>query len=535
MTNTQEWQQENSIRAYPFSESILNFDESAGLPTEFIVDLRFFPDRYTQSNIYLSKVEYSENTNQYTLEFKYYGDTEQTAIIGVVYRSGENNQSIVGKPIAISGSTENPYSVCVFTPGKFWDPIVSEGNQTEYFWIKEVGQLDNGKYVKIFFDPRASSLDDSVINPGPRTIRRVFIDQPGQLLPPVSSWGKEVEQKIVAGYNIEFTQSAETGAIIINARGGSGEGYPDRNTDEVLRRLNNVGASDNGDVKLQPRDCLSKVERPGLGIQVGLEGEQTQNLENTLQLFSDCLPCCGCDAYRAVSEAISRRSRLLKEICNELSSMVTANSQLYNSAVQKINEDREPIVKIRNFRVYPKYFKVSVQNVCSVPVYAHIGINIVAGSNVSSQNFKIPNSSQYSEMNLVLSDFSELPPLDVTDKDYLNQNPEIPSGQYSYFVLGSESTTQIKKPIPAGKYTDLTFEYTGSQQDLRDTGLTIKTESNGIYGGMLNGETPPEWVGTYGCKLDIYSAKVEKDIPIVSENCGILSVTQGYKIVSLEV
>lgn len=534
MTNTQEWQQENSIRAYPFSESILNFDEESGLPRDFIVDLKFFPDRYTQSNVYLFKVEYNENTNQYTLEFRYYGDFEQTAIIGTVYRSGENNESIVGRPLAISGAPNNPYSVCVFTPGKLWDPILTEGNQIEYFWIKEVGELEEGVYTKIFFDPRASSLDDSVINPGPKTIRRVFIDQSSQPLPPLSEWGKEVEQKLVAGYNIEFTQNPETGAILLNARGGKGEGYPDRDKDLVLRRINNVGANSHYDVKLQPKGCLSKVERPSLGVQVGLEGEQTGNIENTLQLFSDCLPCCGCDAYRAVSEAISRRSKLLKGICDELTAMLAANAQLYNSAVEKINERRDPIVQIRNFRVYPKYFKISVQNVCSVPVYAHIGLNIIAGT-ASSQSFRIPNSSQYSELNLIANNFSNLPPLLATDKDYLNGNPEIPSGQYTYFVLGSESTTSTKQPIPPGKYTDITFEYTGSLADLRDSGITIKTESNGIYGGQLNDSDPPTWVGTYGCKLDVYSAKVEKDIPIVSENCGVVTVTQGYKIVSLEV
>lgn len=531
MTNTQEWQQENSIRAYPFSESILNFDENSGLPRDFIVDLKFFPDRYTQSNIYLFKVEYNENTNQYALEFRY-GD-DQTAIIGTVYRSGENSESIVGRPLAISGAPNNPYSVCIFTPGKLWDPVLTEGNQTEYFWIKEVGELDDGVYTKIFFNPRASSLDNSVINPGPKTIRRVFIDDPVQPIPPVSEWGKEVEQKLVAGYNFEFTQNTQTGAISLNARGGKGEGYPERDKDLVLLRINRTIADSENNVRIQPKGCLSKIERPSLGIQVGLEGEQTENIEHTLQLFSDCLPCCGCDAYRAVSEAISRRSRLLRGICDELSSMLAANTQLYNSAVEKINEIRDPIVQVRNFRVYPKYFKVSVQNVCTVPVYAHIGLNIVAGA-ASSQNFRIPNSSEYSEMNLISNSFLELPSLAPTDKDYLNLNPEIPSGQYVYFVLGSESTTALKQPIPPGKYTDLTFEYTGPLTDLRDSGITIKTESNGIYGGQLNSSDPPTWVGTYGCKLDVYSARVERDIPIVSENCGVVTVTQGYKIVSLE-
>ncbi len=532
MTNTQEWQQENSIRAYPFSESILEFDEDSGLPRDFIVDLKFFPDRYTQSNIYLFKVEYIESTNQYTLEFRYYGDVEQTAIVGTVYRSGENNQSIVGSPIAISGAPNNPYSVCVFTPGKLWDPILTEGGQIDFFWIKEVGQLSNGVYSKNFFDPRQSSLDSSVINPGPKTIRRIFIDQVGQTLPPLSSWGREVEQKLVAGYNIEFAQNRQTGVVTLNARGGKGEGYPERDTDIVLRRINDVGADASYSLKLQPKGCLNKIERPSLGVQIGLSGEQSENIENTLQLLSDCLPCCGCDAYRAVSEAISRRSRLLKGICDELSSMLSANAQLYNNAVEKINERRDSIVQIRNFRVYPKYFKITVQNVSSVPVYGHIGLSIVAGS-ASSLDFRIPNTSAYSEINLILNNFSELPPLAPTDKDYINQAPLIPAGQYVYFVLGTGSSPSSRQPIPPGKYTDLTFEYTGPLPDLRDTGLTIRTQSNGIYGGQLSNTELPIWVGTYGCKLDTYSAKVEKDIPIVSENCGVVTVTEGYKIVSL--
>ncbi len=530
MTNTQEWQQENSIRAFPFSESILNFDENEALPRDFIVDLRFFPDRYTQENIYLYKVEFNSINNQYNLEFRYFGEIEQTAISGVLYRTGENNQSLVGKKLVISGGASNPYSVCVFTPGKLWDPIFSEGMQTEYFWIQEVGEENNGIYTKLFLNPLESALDNSVINPGPKTIRRIFIDSLSQPIPSSSLWGKEVEQKLFAGYNIEFEKNFTNSVITIHARGGAGEGYPPKEDDLVLRALNSVNPNGNGEIKLIPKDCLYKIEKPPLGTQVGLEGEQSENIENTVQLFSDCLPCCGCDAYRAVSAAISRRSQILKGICNELTSMILANAQLYNNAVQKINESRTPIVRVRNFRVYQQYFKVSVQNVCALPLYGHIGLSIVGGS-AASQDFFIPNGSGggYSEQNLIRTNFSDLQPLPPTSKDYINEAPEIPSGLFSYYVLGVQSTNSIPEPIAPGSYTDLTFMYSGAT-DLRSSGLTITVESNGIYGGKQSND---EWIGTYGCKKDVYSAKVVEDVPLINEVCGNIISSTNYKIIEL--
>jgi hypothetical protein len=240
------------------------------------------------------------------------------------------------------------------------------------------------------------------------------------------------------------------------------------------------------------------------------------------------LPCCGCDAYRAVSAAISRRSQILKGICDELTSMILANAQLYNNAVQKINESRNPIVRVRNFRVYQQYFKISVQNVCAVPIYAHIGLSVIGGS-AASQDFFIPGGSDYSEQNLIRTDFSDLAPLPSTTKDYVNQNPEIPSGLFLYYVLGVQSTTSVSEPIAPGSYTDLTFMYSGST-DLRSSGLTIRVESNGIYGGQRNGD---EWVGTYGCKKDTYSAKVVEDAPLINEVCGNIVSSTNYKIIEL--
>lgn len=529
MTNTQEWQQENSIRAFPFSESILNFDGDQALPRDFIVDLKFFPDRYTQESIYLYKVEFNSLTNQYILEFRYFGDVEQVAISGTLYRTGENNESLVGKKLAISGSSSNPYSVCIFTPGKLWDPIFSEGLQSEYFWIEEVGEENAGVYTKIFLNPLESALDNSVINPGPKTIRRVFIDSSSQPIPSSSLWGKEVEQKLIAGNNIEFEKNLVNSVITIHSRGGAGDGYPEKPDDLVLRSINSVTASANGEVNLAPEDCLYKIEKPPAGTQVGLEGEQSENIENTVQLFSDCLPCCGCDAYRAVSAAISRRSQILKGICDELTSMILANAQLYNNAVQKINEARDPIIRVRNFRVYQQYFKISVQNVCALPIYGHIGLSVIGGS-AASQDFFIPvGGSGYSEENLIRTNFSDLTPLPPTTKDYINQNPEIPAGLFLYYVLGVQSTTSIAEPIAPGSYTDLTFMYSGSI-DLRSSGLTIRVESNGIYGGQRNGD---DWTGTYGCKKDVYSAKVVEDAPLINEVCGNIVSSTNYKIIEL--
>ena len=508
MSDIQEWQQENSNRAFPFSESVLN--EAGAIPLNFIVDLKFSPDRWQDFDVFVASLSYFQDSDQYGIVLKYTKDMG-TAINVLIDRTSEG-LSRVGKSISIKGSFPNEYSTLLLTPGPLWDPVLlHEGDGTPGIWVKANGEYSSitDSYI-VSFTPGQSAIDDSVVNPGPETIRRLFI-QPVDTnttsvapIPPASEWGREVKQRLVGGYNISITQDAtDPRMIIIDSSPGSGDGYPPADTSTGILKINGAPSTGrSGKFHLSTEDCLMHVEAP---------------VPNTVQLISNCLPCCSCEEYRAVSAAITRRSSKIKQMCDLLSNMIVANTALYNEAVDKINTHRLPIVQVRNFRVYPNYFKISVQNVCTIPVYAHFTLSFVYG----------PSDLSLVETGAVVSDPSVLAPLSPTTKDYFNATPAIPVGTHSYIT---------SVPLSPGGYQDFTFAYSlgqmesnlasigglvliggdmaipsieAQQLDLRNSGLQISCQANGIYGAQK----------TYGCKVDTYSAKVEPGPDAISVSC----------------
>jgi hypothetical protein len=540
--NIQEWQQENSIRAFPFSEKTISAN---GIPKDFIVDLKFFPDYYSNNSIYLSSVIYSSQNDSYVLEFKY-SQTEEIAIIsGSISRrrSIQKNgitTSVNRKGDQITLKYSNPvfsqitgyatkYAVCMFTIGSSWDNALQN--------------LSN-------LDKESSLLDSSVINPGSKGFRRVFIQKlPDYItssnpnfyvapsIPEENEWGREIIQKIKAGPNVVFSKDLVDPNLIIVSATPVATTSNDSTLNTDIKFINNVGPDDTGRFRLNTVGCLTKIERPETRFSDDSPDEQQDiKLLNSVQLLSDCLPCCGCEKYRAYTAAIERRSRKLKEVCDLLVQMVTSNTELYNDAVNKINKERRPICRVRNLRVFEDQFRISVQNTCSVPIYVDFRLSVVGGFGIEPQSFSILEfdpSLESDKPPLIYSSIEELPALTTTPKDYYNNSPDLPSGFFGGFVIGSNSEYGDIKPIMPGSYTDITFVANFPVFDLKDNNLTIKCESNGIYGGTVNDDQV--WTGTYGCKKDVWIARYEYGPVLQSKSCGgELISRQTYRVIQLD-
>ena len=532
MTNNQEWQSSNLSRFFPFSEKISQVDPSITIPTDFFLDLVFFSDYYENNNAYISQIIYSSALDEYTITINYIFDNS-VAISQSVPRT-LNQSSRVGQRICIRAShgslditgKNNNYSVCCFTPGPAWDRIINDQDT-----LDAISNLNKTE----------SAIEESICTPSAKTLRRIFIDpRPANPktntvytspIPDRKNWGKEFYQKIIQGSNLSIVKDTQDeNTLIISARPNKNPIKGDQ--DDGIKFINDVGpVSEKGEFFLNTKDCLKKIEKPFDTIEL-------TKIDNHLQILSDCLPCCGCEKYRSISAAITRRSKKLQEICDTLSNMVLANTQLYNDAVAKINSSRTPITRIRNLRVYEDRFKVSVQNACVLPIYAQIGISIIGGTGIEPNNFGIveEDSSFYSGSPPLLP--LSFPQLTETSKDYLNLSPDVSGGFYRGFVCSSNSTSSNILPIAPGSYTDLTFYIKNTSLlvtgfDLRDNGLKITCESNGIYGGQYDG-SGTSWVGTYGCKKDKWCAKCDIGVPIITSSCGVRRTRDTWNIVEFD-
>lgn len=526
MTTNQEWQSSNLVRSFPFSE-IINLSIAADkIPKDFFLDLVFFSDYYEENLVYISSINYSNSSDKYRIIINYVTDNS-VAIDEEISRLASGS-SRVGKRVSIkashgsldiTGKPEN-YSVCCFTPGPAWESAITDPTV-----LSNLSSLSSSD----------SLIEKSITTASAKTLKRIFIEPTAantktntvfvQSIPPKKSWGREFDQKIISGNNISIYPDGEDDSVLVI------DAHPNKRTtngpqDDGIKFINDIGAqSEKGEFFFNTKDCLKKIEKP-------FDTTTLAKIDHHLQVLSDCLPCCGCEKYRAISEAISRRSRKLEELCKLLTDMVVANSLLYNDVAMKINASRTPIVRIRNLRVYEDRFKVSVQNSCVLPLYIQIGLSITGGFGIEPLNFGILQSGVSFAASTNTYATGIVPPLSGTSKDYLNATPELASGFYRGFVWSSAGMA----PISPGGYTDLTFVINNKALivpgfDLRNNNLTIKCESNGIYGGQL--DTSGAWIGTYGCKKDKWCATCVTGVPITSTSCGETKTRDTWDIIEI--
>jgi hypothetical protein len=462
MDYSQEWRSENNNRFFPFVEG-------SSVPRGFISDIKFFHDRTTQESVYLSYVNYEDGA--YTLRFNFVSDDELAI-------SSENSS-----PVPIDGEKKTVYlfganneSVVMFAPGPLWFSLAD-------------GPAWSSPFV---FTKDDSRIDTSLVTSGPRMIRRIVIHEENS--PPVESeWRKETVQALKGGYNLnlallknEFLSIGDTqkDIIEISAVSGGGDGnYEDPSMSGILT-INGIPPTSNN-INIGSKDCLKVVDRPN-------------NINNSIRIMSDCLPCCGCHSYQKISDAITYRWGQLKQLNNKLNEILRISAEEYNSAIAAISRNKRPVARIRGIRVKSDRIIMALQNTCSLPVYARYGVTISS----------VPIFRNISPRSVPVSG------LDAPGKYNLYNNTDtndIPTGTFTG-TLG---------PIQAGGYTDLTFVTTLNYgDDLRNHSISLNLQANGYFGS-----TP-----MLGCMKDVYNVSITPDTTTPNEYCSSKGNRKKYNI-----
>ena len=484
----QEWQSGNQTIAFPFSEG-------CQIPSDFIVDLRLFLSGTDLVEAYVSSVSYDETADAYTISFARKSDNA-LVLSGSVSRLPDSGGSRAGFKQSIASGAK----VCLFTPGAGWDDP-SWGGAGD--WTVNLNFAD-------------SAIAPDRVNPGPSTFKGIFIDGD---VPDESEWGGV--QKIHAGYSVTFSENrnllvAGGGIIDINAVGGSGDGfYPEDDAEAYLYYLNGASPDSRGNIRVDGIDCIRTFQPESGGAPVPA----------TLQVNSDCLPCCPCGSYRNFSRSIGRRSAKLKDLCDRLTEYLDVSVTAYNDAIKILNERRRPLVAIRNIRVLGSKLVFSSQNLSVVPVFAYVQIRI------EDEAYALGDAASSEAKTAILdtSPFSGNPILTIADdKDSLPALPfsvaerptaSVPGTNFGaddptiLLRIGSADTDGALRSIAPGEIVihTLSFPDRAAALDLSGTEdgslaaalpkLTFQTLA--VYGTSKS----------YACSAEEYKAKTVENVP----------------------
>ena len=508
----QEWQTANLDVAFPFASR----QEDGGLPTGFIVDLRLFLTGTEKIEADLSTVSYDHELDSYTLTFS--DPVEGTVLIeGSIGRLSSSGSSIVGSKQCIASGAK----VCLFTPGPVWDSPSWGGEDS---WSLS------------FASKEARILSDQV-NPGPSTLRRIFVEGS---VPDESGWPRGGVQKIIGGNNISLSFNGGRSIISvpdvieIDAVGGGGMGYPTTGSAKIdyLATFKGKGPDTNGNVTIEGFDCL-RVAQPKLG-----SGEP---IPNTVQIESDCLPCCTCREYLNSSRAIGRRSAKIKDLCDLLASEMQNSANAYNLGVSAINKGRKPLVVVRSVRVGASTISFAVQNVTGIALYAYVAVRIeysdfvLGGMTVSQPNVQIVDGGGSNVHAAVLAHRETLQPMpfDVSENP-LAGIPEVrfPASPATLLCVGEQKNDPGFFPIFPGGIVEVRLVFPEIEEAM--AGATtpagsvaaahpiISFSSLAVYGASKS----------FACSADFYRAKViENNLPQDGfDECG-LPFGNDYRVI----
>lgn len=325
--NFTSWSNEGENRSYPFQEP--GAGESIP-PQDFLLDLRMFLSGREEVGVYLKSAIYADGPDEWTLEFAD-PETETVLISGTIARVG-GVRKILG-----SGA-----SVCIFITGPSWDDPVWSG-------------------VGVAYVATEAQIERSLQFSGPRTFRRVIID--GVTDPLSGALPLEAELKIVGGYNVEM--SSRNGIVKMEAGSGLGAGYPPAaETPNYVRTINGQGPDDRGNVSLTGVDCY-RVSR------VRTEDEL---VPATVQIQSDCSPCCGCENYRKMAKAIERRNAKLIYLCGLANDAYSTSVSLFNQGVALINAKTRPMIAVGGVSRTDTMLTFLVYNKSTVSAYGYVAV-----------------------------------------------------------------------------------------------------------------------------------------------------------------
>jgi hypothetical protein len=497
----QEWLAGNEPVAFPFVSG-------CSLPSAFLLDLRFFPTGTDILDAYISTIQYNSTTDSYTIVFASAADNT-SLLAGTISRLPADGGSRVGlKQVIASGS-----QVCLFTPGKDWDDP-SWGGAGD--WTSNLNYGD-------------SAISPDLINPGPSTFKGIFIDGD---VPDESEWGNGATQHLFAGYNITFKASARSpqsqdDTISLSAIGGAGDGYwpTKKAVIDYVAVIGGARPDSKGNINMEGIDCL-RVFQPRTG---------NDPVPATMQLNSDCLPCCSCGSYRKFSRSIGRRSAKLKDLCDALNQKLEDSVSAYNDAVAIINANRRPLVAIRNVRALASRLTFTSQNLCSVPVFAYTQLRVVSSlyglgpASVTEGHTRVVPTSTYLDnpATTVEADRLLLPglPFCVAERPLAG----IPTVHFDItkplllLCLGQPATDGSMLPLAPGEVVQHTIHFP-------DRAAAVEI-SSGVAGSLAAAlpEFQFQTVAVYGashgyaCSAEQYQAKVVEStaIPDEFETCDL--------------
>lgn len=484
----QEWLSQNGADSFPFSVGCT-------LPADLILDLRLFVFGSELVEVRLSSISYDSSSDSYGLLFSFVEDSSE-ALSGSISRTNPDGSPRTRQKQALSSDS----ATCLFTPGDSWhDPL----------WAGA------GDWSVSLPNDEARILTD-LVNPGPSTFKGIFIDGD---VPVESSWGGGAVHKIFAGHNIKFGQipgrslSGDPDIIDINAVGGGGEGYPEREP-EVIDYVAFIGGASpdsKGNVNVQGVDCL-RVFRP-----VDEGGEIVPAI---IQINSDCLPCCSCSSYRNFSRSIGRRSAKLKDLCNRLDEILQGSANAYNDAIDIINRNRKPLVVARNVRVLGSKITFSTQNLSSIPVFAYVQVHVVQseyplGEMASSEvNTVVVETASFggNHHDAVAANKLLLPPLPFSPAErILAEIPETGFSQTGAAILlsiGSLSSDGDMAPLSPGEIVEHTILLPDRAAEMLVSGTAggsaaaafpeLVFQTIAVYGASR----------CYACSADVHHVKV---------------------------
>jgi hypothetical protein len=295
----------------------------AGPQIGFIADLRLFLSGRHEYTAYLKSVSYDTESDSWTLVFA--DPLDQSVLV-----SGTLPRTSGGQRLT-KGSIGSGATVAVFLTGEYW------GDPT---WGGE------GSWTKTY-QPNASEVEASKTLGGPKTIRRIIID--GQQDPFNGEYPRDSNQSIIGGYNIQFSDSsAVQGTIIspitasgnpvntvfVSAGYGLGDGEPPASESSELNILtiNGLRADESNNFVISSKDCIKVTVPP--------QTEDGRIIEHEIQIESECGPCCGCEGYRGIAEAIKLNYSKIVSLQSTLRSIYDSTYATYKQGLEDISKMR---------------------------------------------------------------------------------------------------------------------------------------------------------------------------------------------------
>jgi hypothetical protein len=167
--------------------------------------------------------------------------------------------------------------------------------------------------------PQSGALDERTSYLLPRRVRRL-IDAATDT--PVSG-----AIRLVGGWNVAFATAPRPAGlrlattVTISAAPGEGlgraPGCPDSDADRVLRKLGGVGPDEHGNVSLMADGCYH-VRQP---LAIGGTPALAVPTPATLALGNDCGPCCVCDDFVNVQQAVLNLEARIRGTADEAESV----------------------------------------------------------------------------------------------------------------------------------------------------------------------------------------------------------------------